>query len=72
MAVATATPISFPCRSSLSLSSTYPLVYSPAEYSYQNTPSMTADIQHKYPFDIGFATGSTMSLADLDLSLTAF
>jgi hypothetical protein len=72
MATATATPVSFPRRSSPSLSSTYPLVYSPAEHSYQNTPSMSADIQHEYPFDIGFATGSAMSFADLDLSQTAF
>ena len=33
---------------------------------------MSADIQHEYPFDIGFATGSSMSFADLDLSQSAF
>jgi hypothetical protein len=33
---------------------------------------MSADIQHEYPFDISFATGSTMSFADLDLSQSAF
>ncbi|KAI0297598.1 hypothetical protein B0F90DRAFT_881739 [Multifurca ochricompacta] len=56
-------------------SSTYPLVYSPSEHSYQqNMPPLTADIQHEYPFDIGFPTGSSMSMsfADLDLSQTAF
>lgn len=29
---------------------------------------MSADIQHEYPFDIGFATGSTVSFVDFDLS----
>jgi hypothetical protein len=33
---------------------------------------MAADIQHEYPFDIGFATGSTTSFSDLDLSQSAF
>jgi hypothetical protein len=62
---------SFGHRSSPSLSSTYPLVYSPSENSYQNTPSMSADIQHEYPFDISFTT-SSMSFADVDLSQSAF
>jgi hypothetical protein len=63
---------SFPRHTSPPLSSTYPLVYSPSENSYQNTPSMSADIQHEYPFDISFAPGSTMSFADLELSQSAF
>ncbi len=54
------------------LSSSYPLVYSPSENSYQNTPSMSADIQHEYPFDLGFTTSSSMSFSDLDLSQSAF
>ncbi len=33
---------------------------------------MSADIQHDYPFDITFATGSGVSFAELDLSQTAF
>jgi hypothetical protein len=33
---------------------------------------MSADIQHEYPFDIGFATGSSMSFSDLELSQSAF
>ena len=33
---------------------------------------MSADIQHEYPFDIGFATGSNMSSSDLDISQSAF
>jgi uncharacterized Zn-finger protein len=33
---------------------------------------MSADIQHEYPFDLSFATGSTMSFADLELSQSAF
>ena len=72
MAAATANATSFSRRTSPPLSSGYPLVYSPSEHSYQNTPSMTADIPHEYPFDIGFPTGSSMSFADLDLSQTAF
>jgi hypothetical protein len=63
---------SFGRHSSPPLPSTYPLVYSPGENSYQNTPSMSADIQHEYPFDLSFATGSTMSFADLELSQSAF
>jgi hypothetical protein len=62
---------SFPRHTSPPLSSTYPLVYTPSENSYQNTPSMSADVQHEYPFDLSF-TGSNMSFADLDLSQTAF
>src|SRR5713226_4599365 len=54
------------------LSSSYPLVSSPTENSYQNTPSMSADIQHEYPFDLGFTTSSSMSFSDLDLSQSAF
>jgi hypothetical protein len=63
---------SFGRHTSPSLSSTYPLVYTPSEHSYQSTPSMSADIQHDYPFDIGFATGPTMTFSDLDLSQSAF
>ncbi len=71
MTAATATA-SFARHTSPSLSSTYPLVYTPSENSYQNTPSMSADIQHDYPFDIGFATGPSMNFPDLDLSQSAF
>ena len=62
----------FARHTSPSLSSTYPLVYTPSENSYQNTPSMSADLQHEYPFDIGFATGPSMNFADLDLSQSAY
>src|SRR6266849_3710113 len=58
MAAATATA-SFGRHSSPPLSSSYPLVYSPSENSYQNTPSMSADIQQEYPFDLSFTTGSS-------------
>jgi hypothetical protein len=53
MTAATATA-SFGHHSSPPLSSSYPLVYSSSENSYQNTPSMaadSADIQQEYPFD---------------------
>lgn len=43
-----------------------------APVSYPTTPPMTTDIQHDYPFDISFATGSGMSFAELDLSQAAF
>jgi len=33
---------------------------------------MSAEIQHDYPFDISFTTGSTMSFADLELSQSGF
>jgi len=33
---------------------------------------MSADLQHEYPFDIGFATGPSMNFADSDLSQPAF
>jgi hypothetical protein len=69
---ATTASASFGRHSSPPLSSTYPLVYSPSENSYQNTPSMSSDIQHEYPFDLGFATSSSMSFADLELSQSAF
>jgi len=62
----------FARHTSPSLSSTYPLVYTPSENSYQNTPSMSADLPHEYPFDISFATGPSMNFADLDLSQSAF
>jgi hypothetical protein len=62
----------FARHTSPSLSSTYPLVYSPSEHSYQNTPSMAADIQHEYPFDIGFTTNPSMSFSDFDLTQSAF
>ena len=68
---AAAASASFGRHSSPPLSS-YPLVYSPSENSYQNTPSMSADIQHEYPFELGFAAGSSMSFADLELSQSAF
>jgi len=71
MTAATASA-SFARHSSPSLSSTYPLVYTPSENSFQNTPSMSADLQHEYPFDIGFATGTSMNFADLDLSQSAY
>ena len=56
----------FARHTSPSLSSTCHLVYTPSENSYQNTPSMSADLQHEYPFDIGFATGPGMNFADSD------
>ena len=34
------------------LPSTYPLVYSPSKNSYLNAPSMSADVQHEYTFDM--------------------
>ncbi|KAI0281299.1 hypothetical protein BGY98DRAFT_932187 [Russula aff. rugulosa BPL654] len=71
MTAATATA-SFGRHSSPPLSSSYPLVYSPSENSYQNTPSMAADIQQEYPFDLSFTTSSSMSFAELDLSQSAF
>ena len=52
-------------------SSSYPLVYSPSENSYQNTPSMSADI-HEYPLDLGLTNSSSMSFAEFDLSQSAF
>ena len=52
-------------------SSSYPLVYSPSENSYQNTPSMSADI-HECPFDLGLTSSSSMSFAEFDLSQSAF
>ena len=67
---ATTVSASFARRTSPPLSSTYPLVYSPSENSY-SAPSMSADLQHEYPFDIGFATGPGMDFADLDLSQSA-
>jgi hypothetical protein len=70
MAAATATA-SFGRHTSPPLSSSYPLVYSPSENSYQNTP-MSADIQQEYPFDLSFTTNSSMSFAELDLSQSAF
>ena len=33
---------------------------------------MSADIQREYHFDIVFATGSTMTFAEIDLSQSAF
>ncbi len=67
------TAASFARHSSPSLSSSYPLVYSPSENSYQNTPPMSADIQHEYPFDLGFGTSSSsISFAELELSQSAF
>ncbi|KAI0251705.1 hypothetical protein BJV78DRAFT_419255 [Lactifluus subvellereus] len=72
MTAATANAVSFPRRTSPSLSSGHPLVYSPSEHSCQNNPFTTADIQPEYPFDIGFPTGSTMGFADLDLSQATF
>jgi len=71
MATATASA-SFSRHTSPPLSSSYPLVYSPSENSYQNTTSISGDIQHEYPFDIGFPTSGSMSFADLDLSQSAF
>ena len=71
MTAATASA-SFGRHSSPSLSSSYPLVYSPSENSYQNTPSMSADIPQEYPFDLGFTTSSSMSFPELDLSQSAF
>jgi hypothetical protein len=71
MTAATATA-SFGRHTSPPLSSSYPLVYSPSENSYQSTPSMSADIQQEYPFDLSFTTSSSMSFAELDLSQSAF
>ena len=59
-------------HTSPALSSSYPLVYSPSENSYQNTPSMSADIQQEYPFDLSFTKSLSMSLAELDLPQSDF
>ena len=71
MSAATATA-SFARHTSPPLSSSYPLVYSPNENSYQNTPSLSADIQQEYPFDLSFTTSSSISFPELDLSQSAF
>ena len=55
------------------ISASYPLIYSPSESSFQNTPSMmSAEIQHQYPFDLGLTTSSSMSFAEFDLSQSAY
>ena len=51
--------------------SSYPLVYSPSENPF-NTPSLSADIQHEYPFELGLAGHPSMSFAEFDLSQSAF
>ena len=71
MTAATSTA-SFPRNSSALPSSTYLHVYGPSENSHQNNRSMSADVQHEYSFDIGFAMGSTTSFADLKISQRAF
>lgn len=66
-------PYYSPQHRTMTPASAYPLVYSPSENSYHTTtPSMTADIQPEYPFDITFATGSGISFQDFDLSQAAF
>lgn len=64
-----ASAVSF-IRRTAPLPSTYPLAYNPSENSYQNTPFMPTDVKHEYSFD-GFATGSTMIFAELDISQSA-
>ncbi|KAH9035630.1 hypothetical protein EDB85DRAFT_853772 [Lactarius pseudohatsudake] len=65
-------PYYSPQHRTMTPASAYPLVYSPSENSYHTTtPSMTADIQPEYPFDITFA-GSGVSFQDFDLSQAAF
>ena len=49
----------------------YPLVYSPSENLF-NTPTLSADIQHEYPFELGLASHPSMSFAEFDLSQSDF